>query len=264
MDEATYRADERPSVTQLAKLLQMPPLHARHEWDKPATPAMEFGTAVHTAILEADEFESRYVAGPKVDRRTKAGKFAWAVFEGENEGKQVMSADDFERATTIAGNVFDSEADAYLQRMDQVETPLFGRLHGVPFKGRPDAFASKGFMRGVMMEIKTTSTLATRQNFEKAIAVYSYGFQAAAYRILAEQNGYAIRHMLYVVCETKPPFGVGLFRLMDEVVDWYRPRVEEAIDIYHECMRTNSWPGHPAEIQEVGLPAWHEASRQLA
>jgi len=148
--------------------------------------------------------------------------------------------------------------------MDQIETPLFGKLHGVSFKGRPDAFATTGIMRGVMVEIKTTSTLATRRNFEKSIADFGYGFQAAGYRILAEQNGHAIRHMLYVVCETKPPFGVALFRMMDEVVDWYRPRVEEAIDTYHYCIRTNSWPGHPNEIQEVGLPAWHEASRQLA
>jgi len=264
MDEATYRADERPSVTQLAKLLQMPPLHARHEWQKPPTPAMEFGTAVHTAILESDEFEHRYVAAPQVDRRTKAGKADWTAFEAQNEGKIILSAEDHGRATTIAGNVFDSEADAYLQRMDQVEVPLFGKLHGVPFKGRPDAFATSGVMRGVMVEIKTTSTLATRRNFEKSIADFGYGFQAAGYRILAEQNGHAIRHMLYVVCETKPPFGVALFRMMDEVVDWYRPRVEEAIDTYHYCIRTNSWPGHPNEIQEVGLPAWHEASRQLA
>ena len=166
MDEATYRADERPSVTQLAKLLQMPPLHARHEWEKPPTPAMEFGTAVHTAILESDEFEYRYVAGPQVDRRTKAGKAAWAKCQAENEGKIVLSAEDHNRATTITGNVFDSEADAYLQRMDQVEVPLFGKLNGVPFKGRPDAFATSGVMRGVMVEIKTTSNMATRRNFE--------------------------------------------------------------------------------------------------
>lgn len=264
MDEATYRADSRPSVTQLAKLLQMPPLHAKTEWEKPPTDAMKFGTAVHTAILEGDEFESRYAVRPKMDKRTKAGKAAHEEFEASLGDRLEISQADYNRAIAIADAVEQTQAWPYIERMDQIETPLFGRLDGLAFKGRPDGYCTTGFMRGVMIEVKTTSSLATKQEFERAIANYGYGFQAAGYRMLAEQNDVEIRHTLFVVCETKPPFGVGLFRLSDEVVEWYIPKVLDALEIYRDCLRAKSFPSHPNEIQEVGLPAWHEGARQLA
>ena len=40
------------------------------------TPAMQLGTAFHTALLEPDRFGQSFVVAPKFDRRTKDGKAA--------------------------------------------------------------------------------------------------------------------------------------------------------------------------------------------
>ena len=36
--------------------------------------AMAFGSAVHTALLEPDDFDDEYYVMPKLDRRTKIGQ----------------------------------------------------------------------------------------------------------------------------------------------------------------------------------------------
>ena len=59
--------------------------------ERKATPAMELGSAIHCAILEPDEWHDRYTIVPKVDRRTKAGKEAWELFQKSSEGKTVLT-----------------------------------------------------------------------------------------------------------------------------------------------------------------------------
>ena len=38
-----------------------------------ASKAMAFGSALHCAVLEPDEFDSRYALAPKLEKRTPAG-----------------------------------------------------------------------------------------------------------------------------------------------------------------------------------------------
>ena len=78
-----------------------------------------------------------------------------------------------------------------------------------------------------------------------------------------EQAGVEVRHVIVIVCETAPPHGIAVFRLLDDVVAWYRPRVEAAAELYAECAESGVWPGHPREVREIGLPRWHDAMRQV-
>jgi hypothetical protein len=45
------------------------------------TDAMKQGSLVDCLITEPQNFDRKYVVAPKVDRRTKAGKEAWAACE---------------------------------------------------------------------------------------------------------------------------------------------------------------------------------------
>ncbi|MGA1046013.1 MAG: PD-(D/E)XK nuclease-like domain-containing protein [Phycisphaerales bacterium] len=263
MSEADYRIDPRPSITQLAKLDAMPPLHARQAWSEPPTKQMRLGTAVHCAILTPDEFDRRYVRGIDVDRRTKDGKARWEAFLAEAEGREVLDPDDHDAVMQMRESVSRCDAAGYLRLMDSVEVPRFATIAGVECKGRPDAFATRGPAAGALIEIKTTSGMATPAEFERSIASFAYGFQAAGYSMLLERNDLAVRYPIFVVVESKPPHGCAVFLLRDEVIAWYRPRVEAAARLYAECRESGSWPGHPTTVQEIGLPRWHEAMRQL-
>src|SRR4029434_9609728 len=84
------------------------PLHALEELRHPKKPTadMEFGTALHMAILEPARFAKEYVVTPsvktesgewkRVDRRTTLGKRAWNEFENENKGKVWLERGDLD------------------------------------------------------------------------------------------------------------------------------------------------------------------------
>ena len=85
-----------------------------HYWDrfenpnaiKPApTPAMQRGTALHTAVLEPETWADVVAVQPRLDRRTKAGKAAAAEFEQAAAGRVVLSADDAEEVALMADGV---------------------------------------------------------------------------------------------------------------------------------------------------------------
>jgi PDDEXK-like uncharacterized protein DUF3799 len=70
-----YFAWNNVSKHQLDSLARSP-AHYRAALEQPRkrTAAMVFGTAVHAAVLEPEEFARCYATDPGIDRRTKAGK----------------------------------------------------------------------------------------------------------------------------------------------------------------------------------------------
>src|SRR5581483_10081660 len=68
-------------------------IHVARTMDRPEpTAAMQLGTHVHCAVLEPERFEAEYVYAPKCDRRTTAGKAAYAEFCAATAGKTVIDA----------------------------------------------------------------------------------------------------------------------------------------------------------------------------
>jgi len=59
------------------------------------TKALTIGSAFHCITLEPDKFASKFAVCPKVDRRTNAGKEAFANFEAESVGKTIIMHDDY-------------------------------------------------------------------------------------------------------------------------------------------------------------------------
>src|SRR5690349_2405291 len=60
------------------------PLHAecyRRNGGKDETDAMAFGSAVHIALLEPAKFDTEILRVPKIDKRYKEGKLAWAEWQ---------------------------------------------------------------------------------------------------------------------------------------------------------------------------------------
>jgi exodeoxyribonuclease VIII len=87
LDDATYHADPAISSTQLVEACRSP----AHFWQistmnpgaepREDTPDLILGRAIHCRLLEPKDFHFRYRCAPDVDRRTKAGKQAYAEFE---------------------------------------------------------------------------------------------------------------------------------------------------------------------------------------
>ena len=76
------------------------------------TPAMEFGTAFHTFVLEPHLFNDGYIIHEKFDRRTKAGKEHYInITQLAREGnKRLISQTDYEKIQWMHHSLMDNPA----------------------------------------------------------------------------------------------------------------------------------------------------------
>ena len=97
MTNKEYRQDPGISRSNLFEMRKSP-LHFQYQMTHPKedTPALLIGRALHKMILEPGDFESEFAVCPTVNRRTKAGQEQYAAFMAENEGKDIVSQDDYE------------------------------------------------------------------------------------------------------------------------------------------------------------------------
>jgi exodeoxyribonuclease VIII len=143
------------------------PAHLRYRLDHPyefETPAMRFGTLVHTAVLEPDRFDATHVRGIEGDGRKKEIKEARE--ELAKSGKTVVDPADFDlcmqirdavRNHRMARLLFDGESERSAIWKD-AET-------GVLCKGRFDHVSE---VSGVLVDLKTT-TDASPAGFERSV-----------------------------------------------------------------------------------------------
>jgi hypothetical protein len=135
MPAKQYHADQSIGHSGIIKLLKSP-AHLREALDHPSppTPAMAFGSAVHTHVLEPDRFSEEFAVVEKFDRRTKEGKEAAARFEQENQGKTLITSDDLATLTRVRAAVHAHEGAARLFTQGEAELSAFWTdpLTGIP------------------------------------------------------------------------------------------------------------------------------------
>jgi len=253
MSAVKYHGIEAFSSTLGREIVKSSPRHARARQHRPQTPAMVLGSAVHAGVLEPRA--TGVCIAPDVDRRTTAGKQAYAAFVSQADGI-ILTPEQGELYRGMVDAVAESRAASGLLRIC-LDRELSGFTLDpetlVLVKCRFDAISQ---VDGIILDIKTTSGLATRAEFERAIGGFGYGFQAALYQWVAARLGVPSPSFVFVVVETEPPHGVGVFALQQEAIDLYQPRVREAMQLYAECMKANAWRSYPDEVQSIGIPAW--------
>lgn len=235
------------------------PAHAREYMIHPPEPtdAMNFGSALHCALLEPKRFETAYVVPPKFDRRTKEGKDGWAQWENENRGKEILGFDEMEAIKTMAANCYnDPVAKSLLTSpgSNEVAVVWTDKKSGLRCKALLDRVTScVGYT--VVVDIKSARD-ASELEFGRAVFRLGYHVQAAFYleglRVLAPSD----RRFFFVAVEKVPPYCVALYELDDEAIRQGRALVRRYLDTYAECMATGVWPGYPSGVSPLSLPSW--------
>lgn len=243
------------SASQLKVLDNSTAMHLAHRLANPMnTPAMRVGRALHCGVLEPQLVVSRFVVAPKCDRRTKAGKEAFASFEStageatiltESEGLQVAHMMEAIEGNSIACDLLDS--------CEIREATLLANLHGVPCKARVDAMSPDG---SVICDLKTTSTLASTKEMESVMWRYGYGLQMCMYREMMRANGADCEHVTIIAVEKAAPYGVQVFLVTPEVMDLHLPRVERLLGEWQETIGSGVTPGWGDTTIPIGVPDW--------
>ena len=236
--------------------------------DDQETPALLFGRAYHCRVLEPEVFAATYVRPPlgapsrptsrqrdakKPSPDTVAAIEFWNAWDAENAGKEMLSADDFDRIEAMHTALMANPLAAGIMKDGRSEVTMRWVDHetGVRCKARADWYVEG---RRFLMDLKTTDD-ASPAGFARSVAKYGYHVQHAHYSDGARCCGLPIQHYLILAQEKAPPYLSAVYH-----VD--APAEQRGFDLRHrslttlaDCMRTGQWPGYVG-IKELTLPPW--------
>lgn len=254
---AEYQAAPGVSRSMLSELRRSP-AHLKAYIDSPRpepTPQMEFGTLVHHAILEPDDFLSRHCVTPDCDKRTKEYK----AFKAELKPDQVIvTADEKTKILKMIDAVRYCDFGKQLFADTTCEVSIFtedGR------KARMDILPQS---MAFLADVKTTAD-ASKAAFSKSLINYDYHMQAAFYLDSAAMHyGQAFDVFLFIAVEKEPPYAVAFYQLDAAGIDQGRKEYMALMERYRECVATSSWPGYGEREQLISLPRWASNREDVA
>ena len=262
MENADYHAHSAISKSHLDQVAKSP-LHywARYLDPNRVTPeptaAMAIGSAVHTHVLELDQWDARYVTAPDgIDRRTKAGKAEWEAFTTASTGRTVLAKADAEQVMRMGHAVFGHPAAAMLLGLPgKAETTHMwvDAATGLQCKCRPDWLTDDGRL---IVDLKTTEDASPR-GFAKSIAQWRYHCQASWYLDGVEQaTGTRPEQFLFLCVEKKAPFACAVYAADAEMIAAGAQTAARDLEVLATCKAGDVWPGYSDQIEPISLPPW--------
>ena len=202
--------------------------------------ALLFGSVFHCMILEPSEYTKRYTVSPKVDKRTKLGKETYIKFIEEVEKTGVipypMKFQEpldkmWENLRSVGGN---SSAMDILGKEDNSYEDIVvwkNKRTNINCKGKLDIVNHK---HKFIADLKTTGD-ASLHGFKKSIRNFKYHKQAAFY---LDALGYSDYYIIAV--EKTAPYGIGVYRIGDDLVQEGRDLYNKQLDIYSSMMENGT------------------------
>ena len=264
--EKTYHAYSALSKTAIEKILRCP-LEYKLDRDnpQPPTPAMAFGTLVHSVILEPETVDAKYHV-MTCSAATREGKAEKA--EALEQGKTIVSQADWDKAQAMLANVRAHQACSWLMSLPgESEVSMAWELETDDgfvrqCKGRADRIARLPEGR-IIIDVKTTSGIVSREELERTAYKWGWHRQSGWYG-----DGYSRLYRdsllgFYFLCiSTQAPYLCSAVKMSDQasligLEDCYR-----AEKILRKCEETDIWPSYADELVEIDLPSW--AYRKIA
>lgn len=259
---ADYHARELGFVSRGAlQILDRSPAHyaawVRGEIADESTPALEFGTAYHYAVLEPDEYARRYVVQPKFGdlryKGPKAAKASWLEEVGDLEGRTLISGEDDAAVQKMRDSVLLHPIAGRIVEGKIEHTALWrDLLTGLRCKARPDVYIEK---LGAGVDVKSAAD-ASPDGFRRAVFAHGYHLQRAHYSAGLRAVGCDVRSFLFVVTEKTPPYVTAVHMLDDRGAEIGDRNVRRLMDRMAGCVKTGEWPGYGSGILTIETPPW--------
>jgi len=224
------------------------------EPDKP-TAAMVLGSALHARLLEMTTSASLIIDGPineKTGRPYGVDTIAYETFAKAHPGKIILSGDGREQLNGMAEAVMrHSLASKLIEARGESELVMVWDDGAVRCKGRLDKYVP----RLLAFDLKTTKN-ASKKTWANAVNDYGYHVQAEFYRRGMEATGIGGTPFVFLVVESRRPYGVVLYEIDAESMAVAKHEVDRALAMVEACQRAGAWPGYAEEVQSIGLPLW--------
>jgi exodeoxyribonuclease VIII len=239
------------SSSDIRRLLRSP-AHYRNP-QKLESPALAFGSLVHTFVLEPHVAEARYRPKANVDGRTKEGKSIrdWELALATQQGIQFVNRADYDAATSIASAVRTHlGASALLAGGVAEVSGICDGFCDVNVRIKPDYRTDS-----TIIDLKTT-TDARPDPFSRSVVNFGYEVQAAFYVDVAEAIDGKKRDFYWVAVEKDAPYAVSVFKASDAMLEHGRQQYRKAIELYKECAAMDLFPAYSQQVQTLELPNW--------
>lgn len=235
-------------------LVSRTPAHYMNLLENPEeeTPAMKFGTAFHTLLLEPERFDEEYAVGGPINPKTgetfgpKTKKMQeWLDEQG---GGLFISQEDSDNLNGMREAVHAKEEAAAL--LDGAERELSivwedvrtGRL----LQARVDAFLRRPC---IFSDLKSSLDASPRA-FHRSSLDYGYFMQSSMYhdgvKILTGSEPYKPQ---FIVVEKKPPYAVAVHEVEIEDLEFGRKQYQYALDVLAICEKKGKWPAYPGVLK---------------
>jgi len=216
--------------------------------------AMGLGTAIHTAWMEPELFESEFITEPKIDKRTKQGKADYQIFLDEAANKNIISIDT-ERKVLNMKRALDYNFNAKsLLEHSIVESSVFwtDEETGLDLRVRPDIWREGLFIA----DLKSTKD-ASRAEFQKTIYKFGYHISAAMYLDGMRAIGQPMDDFIFICVESSAPYLTAIYTLSEDALDIGYREYREALKNIKKSVDSGIYKGHNRDkITEISLPSW--------
>lgn len=231
------------------------------------------GQLAHCAILEPDEFDTRYAVLPAdAPRRPTEAQWNakkpspesveamewWTAWNKSSAGRTIITHDQRQTALRQAESVrrLPDVAEALAAGRPEVSAYWIDPDTGVLCRCRPDWVHPAGDNGVILLDVKTYSD-ASPAEFARQIARKRYHVQDAFYSDgFARASGLEVLAFVFVAVETEWPYAASAVMLDVPGRDVGRIQYRRDLDVYARCLASNEWPGYGAAIHQVSLPAW--------
>lgn len=229
--------------------------------------ATDFGTLVHTLVLEPATFEYLYVIDPGAEAfRTAKGEVsknyrntsAFSEWAKTQAGKEIVTPEDLARARAAAAAVAANPRACELLSIDdetaEAEVTVIWDDDGALCKARVDRLGR------YIADLKTT---ADASEFERSIGKYDYGIQAAFYRRGVQRALGIELDFAIVAVESTEPHGVRAAPMLNMDLDAMAPVVERYLTDVRRCMLADTWTGYESP-EAWTIPEWSQERAEEA
>lgn len=211
--------------------------------------AMAIGSAVHTAILEPSEFESKY----SVYDGTRRGN-AWDEFKNTHSDSDILTQTEMSTVENIVSAVKSHQcAMKYMLGGDAEVTIVFIEPStGIKCKARLD-YIDKAYR--FFTDLKTTRDVS-HDFFQRQIAQLQYHFQFGFYRMgLHILTGVWVPAKC-IAAQNCEPFDVVPYNISSAAMDKGASMVLDCLHTLKTCIESDTWPGISDDEVELDLPSW--------
>lgn len=223
-----------------------------HGGNKEVSKAMELGTLIHHAVLEPEKpLQELAAVSPYTDFRTKEAR-EWRDSQRE-AGKIIATIEEINVAQACA-DTFHEEYAQHFQADHQTEVAVFGTIGETAIKGMIDLVPSG---LDCLVDLKTTATIDSLENIQRAIFNRGMHWQASLYLDLWNAaTGEKRTRFVFCFIETEFPHETAWVDLSENSIDIGRAGYMNAVAKWQNCIASNTWPKAIDKITMIETPKY--------